>query len=284
MGADFTLDQKRWLEGFASGAAAIRGLAGTAPAGAPAPAEPTGPDAAQLKAQDRTASAGKKLVDQEKWKRAEHPMDAYERLKTEALGGAKPKPEDNFRWRYHGLFYVAPAQDSYMCRLRIPNGILTHWQFAAVADIAEARRRLHARDDARQPPDPRDPARRTAPPWSKGWRTSASSPRARARTTSATSPARPTAGIDPHELLDTRPHARAWHHHILNNRDDVWAAPKIQRRLRRRRRGPHAGGHQRHRLPGGRDCGGRAGRARRVVSASRSAASPATRTLRATPA
>ena len=24
-----------------------------------------------------------------------------------------------------------------MCRLRIPNGILTHWQFAAVADLAD---------------------------------------------------------------------------------------------------------------------------------------------------
>src|SRR5919206_67200 len=137
MGADFSPEQKRWLEGFASGAAAIRGLAGTAPAGAAAPAEPIGPDAAQMKAQDRFTAAGKKLVDQEKWKRAEHPLDAYERLKTEADGGAKPKPEDNFRWRHHGLFYVAPAQDSYMCRLRIPNGILTHWQFAAVADNAE---------------------------------------------------------------------------------------------------------------------------------------------------
>src|SRR3954449_1285470 len=139
---DFLPEQKRWLEGFASGAAAMRGLPGFlrggAEAGAPgAPGEPTGPDAPALQAQERFEAEGKKLVDQEKWKRAEHPMDAYERLKTEALGGAKPKPEDNFRWRYHGLFYVAPAQDSYMCRLRIPNGILTHWQFAAVADIAE---------------------------------------------------------------------------------------------------------------------------------------------------
>ena len=24
-----------------------------------------------------------------------------------------------------------------MCRLRIPNGILTHWQFAGIADLAE---------------------------------------------------------------------------------------------------------------------------------------------------
>ncbi len=28
----------------------------------------------------------------------------------------------------------------------------------------------------------------------------------------------PTAGIDPQELLDTRPYAKAWHHHILNTR------------------------------------------------------------------
>jgi ferredoxin-nitrite reductase len=28
----------------------------------------------------------------------------------------------------------------------------------------------------------------------------------------------PTAGIDPQELIDTRPYARAWHHHILNER------------------------------------------------------------------
>ncbi|MBC7430460.1 MAG: NirA family protein, partial [Rubritepida sp.] len=29
----------------------------------------------------------------------------------------------------------------------------------------------------------------------------------------------PTAGIDPQELIDTRPHTRAIHHHILNNRE-----------------------------------------------------------------
>ena len=28
----------------------------------------------------------------------------------------------------------------------------------------------------------------------------------------------PTAGIDPHELIDTRPYAREWHFHILNER------------------------------------------------------------------
>ena len=28
----------------------------------------------------------------------------------------------------------------------------------------------------------------------------------------------PTAGIDPQELIDTRPYAREWHFHILNER------------------------------------------------------------------
>ncbi len=133
MGGDFSSDQKRYLEGFVSGIQAGRLAGGGAK---PAP-EPTGPDAPHLKAQDETVARGGKLVDQEKWKRAEHPFDAYQRLKAQAARGEYPKPEDNFRWRYFGLFYVAPAQNSYMCRLRIPNGILTHWQLAGMADAAE---------------------------------------------------------------------------------------------------------------------------------------------------
>jgi ferredoxin-nitrite reductase len=217
MGADFSSDQKRWLEGFASGAAAVRGL-GAQPVGAPTPSEPTGPDAPQLKAQDRATRAGQKLADQEKWKRAEHPMDAYERLKAQALTGLKPKPEDNFRWRYHGLFYVAPTQDSYMCRLRIPNGILTHWQLAAIADIAEQLGGGYAHVTTRANLQIREIAPANGPAVVEGLAEvgiitkGAGADNIRNVTGSA------TAGIDPHELLDTRPYARAWHHHILNSR------------------------------------------------------------------
>src|SRR5260221_3324486 len=123
---DFTDEQKRYLEGFTTGlqiSRVGRGLAGTA---AGANSEPAGPDAAHLKAQDKVIASGKKLADPEKYKREEHPFDAYPRLKQQALTNAAPSTADNFRWRYYGLFYVAPAQDSYMCRLRIPNGILKH--------------------------------------------------------------------------------------------------------------------------------------------------------------
>jgi ferredoxin-nitrite reductase len=135
MTSDFTSEQKRYLEGFASGLALAKATKkgnGTAEA-----AEPQGPDAPHIAAQNRTVAAGGKLVDPEKWKREEHPFDAYPRLKEQAARDEFPKPPDNFRWRFYGLFYVAPNQNSYMCRLRIPNGILNHWQFAGVAEVAD---------------------------------------------------------------------------------------------------------------------------------------------------
>src|SRR5918997_13944 len=134
--SDFSADQKRYLEGLAAGVSVARATGGLARAGAAA-SEPTGPDVIHVKAQDKTVAAGGKLAEQEKWKRAEHPFDAYARLSGEAGESKFPQPEDNFRWRYHGLFYVAPAQNSFMCRLRIPNGILNHWQFAGLADLAD---------------------------------------------------------------------------------------------------------------------------------------------------
>jgi len=136
MSSDFTPDQKRYLEGFASGLNAARAARGRTAAGQ-AGDEPTGPDAVHIRAQDRVLSSGGTLADQEKFKRELHPFDAYERLKEQARKNEAPKPADNFRWRFFGLFYVAPAQTSYMCRLRIPNGILTHWQLSGLADLAD---------------------------------------------------------------------------------------------------------------------------------------------------
>src|SRR5450756_681915 len=138
LSVDFTDEQKRYLEGFATGlqiSKVGRGLGGGSAGGTHA--EPSGPEASHVKAQDKVLASGKKLADQEKIKREEHPFDAYPRLRAQALENAPPSPADNFRWRYYGLFYVAPAQDSYMCRLRIPNGILKHWQFTGMADLAE---------------------------------------------------------------------------------------------------------------------------------------------------
>ena len=74
---DFTDEQKRYLEGFTTGlqiSRVGRGLGGGATARTDA--KPSGPDAAHFKAQDRVIASGKKLADQEKFKREEHPFDA----------------------------------------------------------------------------------------------------------------------------------------------------------------------------------------------------------------
>jgi ferredoxin-nitrite reductase len=214
MSSDFSPDQKRYLEGFVSGLSASR-LARTQ---VPAKSEPVGPDAIHLKAQDRTVAAGGKLNDQEKIKRDEHPFDAYPRLVAQARNNEAPKPADNFRWRYHGIFYVAPTQSSYMCRLRIPNGILKHWQFAGVADVAEQFGGPYAHITTRANLQLREIEPKNAVKVIEAIQDLGLCSRGSGADNIRNVTGTPTAGIDPQELLDTRPHAREWHYHILNER------------------------------------------------------------------
>ncbi|EKS40451.1 NirA family protein [Afipia clevelandensis] len=214
MSSDFSPEQKRYLEGFVSGLSASR----VARSSAPAKSEPVGPDAIHLKAQDRTIAAGGKLNDQEKFKRDEHPFDAYPRLVKQAENNEPPKPQDNFRWRYYGIFYVAPTQSSYMCRMRIPNGILKHWQFAGVADLAENFGGPYAHVTTRANLQIREIEPKNAINVIEGLQDlglcSRGSGADNIRNVTGTS----TAGIDPQEILDTRRYAREWHYHILNDR------------------------------------------------------------------
>jgi ferredoxin-nitrite reductase len=224
MTSDFEPEQKRYLEGFVAGLqiartagsiAARNGTSTPAPAAVP---EPTGPDAPHWRAQDRVIRAGGKLSDQEKFKRELHPFDGYEKLKGQAVANTPPKPDDNFRWRFFGLFFCAPTQNTYMCRLRIPNGILKAAQFEGVADAAErygggyahvtTRANLQLRDV-----EPKDTVALIEHIQDIGL-CSRGSGADNIRNVTGT----PTAGIDPQELIDTRPYAREWHFHILNDR------------------------------------------------------------------
>lgn len=220
MSGDFTPDQKRYLEGFMSGMQSARAARGLGPLGGASggSAAPAGPDKEHLEAQARTVAGGGKLVDQEKWKQAEHPFDAYARFKQQAGSGTYPKPEDNFRWRYHGLFYVAPAQDSYMCRLRIPNGILKAWQFEGTAELAERFGGGYSHVTTRANLQIREITAEKAPLLLEGLADLGLTAKGSGADNIRNVTGSAAAGIDPLELLDTRPHARAWHHHILNDR------------------------------------------------------------------
>src|ERR1700761_3309908 len=218
---DFNDEQKRYLEGFMSGlqvGRVGRNLAGGGASAGNANSEPTGPDAAHLKAQDRVIASGKKLADQEKFKREQHPFDAYPRLKEQALTNAPPSPADNFRWRYYGLFYVAPAQDSYMCRLRIPNGILKHWQLAGLADLAERLCGPYCHVTTRANLQVREIPPKNAVALIEGIQELGLCSRGSGADNIRNVTGTPTAGIDPQELIDTHEYAREWHYHILNDR------------------------------------------------------------------
>jgi ferredoxin-nitrite reductase len=215
MSGDFTPEQKRYLEGFTSGLQIARvgrsGAQGRT-------TEPTGPDVEHLQAQDRVLARGGQLSEPEKFKREQHPFDAYARLKRQAAGNEYPKSPDNFRWRYYGLFYVAPAQNSYMCRLRLPNGIAQHWQLEGLADLAESYGGGYSHVTTRANLQIREVEAKNATAMLEAVQDLGLCSRGSGADNIRNVTGTPTAGIDPQELIDTRPYAREWHFHILNDR------------------------------------------------------------------
>jgi ferredoxin-nitrite reductase len=225
MPGDFEPEQKRYLEGLMAGLQIARtvrpnganGSSAVYPAQGGA-AQPSGPDAAALRAQDRVVQAGGKLSDPEKFKRELNPFDAYERLMDQAAKNEPPKADDNFRWRFFGLFYCAPTQKAYMCRLRIPNGILTHWQFTGVADLAERFAGGYAHVTTRANLQMREVEPKNAVAMIEAIQDLGLCSRGSGADNIRNVTGTPTAGIDPQELIDTRAYAREWHFHILNDR------------------------------------------------------------------
>lgn len=210
--AGFTGEQQEYLKGFMAGVEARRGsILPAGEGGAP-------PDALRA-AQDATIARGGKLVTQEDAKRAKHPLDRWEEMAARAQAKTFPKPIDDFIGRYHGLFFVGPAQDAFMCRLRIPGGILSAHQLDGIADIAQDCAGPYADITTRANLQLREI------PAGKGVEVVARLaelgiiPKGTGADNIRNITASPTAGIDAQELVDTRPLVRALHHHILNTRD-----------------------------------------------------------------
>ena len=60
------------------------------------------------------------LSREERWKFEQDPFTIWEKLLHYSNQNQPPTEDDRFRIKYFGLFYVAPAQDSFMLRLRVP--------------------------------------------------------------------------------------------------------------------------------------------------------------------
>lgn len=208
--SDLTEEQKRYLEGLGRGLAAARAGASTAP---------SGPERIHYAAQERVLAAGGKLSREEEAKRAKHAFDIWDEIVANAARGAFPQGTDVFLYKFHGLFHVAPAQNSFMLRLRNPNGIIDAYKLRAVARLAQdygggyahvtTRANLQIREIAPQH------AARMLQEIAEAGLTSRGAGADNIRNITGNA----TAGIDSQEIYDTRPLGLALYHTILNHRE-----------------------------------------------------------------
>jgi ferredoxin-nitrite reductase len=218
----FSAEQKEYLAGFMAGIAR-RGLIPYVGANGDGllTADPAR-GGANLAAPAEETIHGFPLSDvtkQELWKHEEHPLDGWDRLLAHANADKFPDEEHTYRFRNFGMFFVGPAQNSFMLRCRIPAGELTAAQFKGLADLADeygngqaaitTRSNIQIREIA-----PRDLVHVLTRLQGLGL-TAKGSGVDNVRNITAS----PTAGLDPQEFIDTRPFAHALHHYILNQRD-----------------------------------------------------------------
>ena len=219
----FTPQQQQYLQGFFSGLLARRG---EAPSGAGASREePASAHTIHLDAQDRTIAAGGKLV-AETAKRKKDPFQMWDEIQANAAAGRFPKGTDVFLTKFHGLFYVRRA-DSFMCRLRIPNGILNSFQMRGLADMADTLAGGYTDVTTRANLQLREISAKSAPEILIGLSELGLTSRGSGADNIRNVTGSPTAGIDPHELIDTRPLCRELHHHILNRRE-LYGLPRCR--------------------------------------------------------
>jgi ferredoxin-nitrite reductase len=201
-GEPLTPEQQEYLDGFFAGLAA-RGLKFSDLESAPAPAKAISLD---------------DLIFEERVKRELHPLDAYSQLLENAVHNRAPDKEDIFRFKWNGLFFLTPNKEASMARLRIPGGVLKTFQLREIARIAQERTTGYVQITTRaniqirliQPKDAPEILRRIQ---AIGLHTrGAGADNIRNLTAS------PTAGIDPHELIDVLPFCQELAQIIINDR------------------------------------------------------------------
>jgi ferredoxin-nitrite reductase len=103
---------------------------------APALPEPPHPDRAMWEAQNRYTRAGQRLSPEEGAKRRQPPHELWARMERLARERRFPLGDDRFLYKFHGLFYVSPAEEAFMCRLRFAGGRVQAHQLRGVAKLA----------------------------------------------------------------------------------------------------------------------------------------------------
>lgn len=138
---EFTSEQKQYLQGFFAGVSQRSSIpfAGETADGLMTADPSTGQrNLAAVPAEEIWHNTPvTDLAREERWKYEQDPFAMWDKVLQYSDQDQAPSEDDKFRLKYLGLFHVAPAQDSFMLRLRAPGGILSSHQLRGLAHLAE---------------------------------------------------------------------------------------------------------------------------------------------------
>ncbi|MGB0258239.1 MAG: NirA family protein [Coraliomargarita sp.] len=215
MSTAFSSDQKQYLEGFFAG---VNQRGGMPFLGQNASGQFTN-SPSQAVEETVYGTPLEDLCKEELIKHEQNGLDVWDTMMANAEEDVFPAADDMFRYKFHGLFHVKPAQDSFMLRCRIAGGALKSHQLVGLAEIADdwgggyadltTRNNFQVREIM-----PRNTVSVLTKLVDLGL-TARGSGADNLRNITAS----PTSGFDPQELLDVMPYAKAMHHYIMHNRD-----------------------------------------------------------------
>jgi len=169
-------------------------------------------------AQPRNAPLPADLIFEERVKRELHPLDAYPVLLEHAAANKAPDKENLFRFKWNGLFYLTPNKEAFMARLRIPGGYLQTFQLREIARVAQELTTGYVQITTRANFQIRLIEPKNAPEVLRRIQSVGLHTRGAGADNIRNLTANPTAGIDPHELINTLPLCHQLAQIILNDR------------------------------------------------------------------
>jgi ferredoxin-nitrite reductase len=158
------------------------------------------------------------LIFEERVKHELHPLDAYPVLLENAAANKAPDKEEIFRFKWNGLFFLSPNKEAFMARLRIPGGQLRTFQLRELAHIAKELTTGYVQITTRANLQMRLIQPKDTPALVQRIQHVGLHTRGAGADNIRNLTANPTAGIDPHELIDVMPFCHEMAHIIINDR------------------------------------------------------------------
>ncbi len=195
-------EQRKYLEGFFAGLAA-QGVKFS-------DVEPVPAAAKKVSLDD--------LIFEERVKHELHPLDAYDQIVENALTNKTPDKEEVFRFKWNGLFFLSPVKEAFMARLRIPGGVVKTFQLRELASLARELTSGYVQITTRANFQMRLIQAKDCPEFLRRVQAVGLHTRGAGADNIRNLTANPTAGIDPHELIDVQPFCQQLAQTIINDR------------------------------------------------------------------